>query len=190
MLEAILPATFELLKDKQGLENHPATVDDFFRLCTRFVQRSPLHFLESKTVGPIIGCAIHSCSLEHRDANLSIMRFFIDFIKLAISDPYSRLLNEEKSRKIEELAAAYVVDFSPKIIASLLHASIVFYQSSLMSDVSDVLLQLMEFDRKAFEHWLSLSLEEIINDFKTNSASKITTEQLKYFHTTVTRYVS
>lgn len=36
MLSAFIPPTFELLNQTEGLRNHPDTVDDFFRLCTRY----------------------------------------------------------------------------------------------------------------------------------------------------------
>ena len=36
MLEAFYIPTFQLLNEPNGLRNYPDTVDDFFRLCSRF----------------------------------------------------------------------------------------------------------------------------------------------------------
>ena len=48
MLEAFLPGTFGLLQAQEnGLRNNPDTVDDFFRLNARFLQRAPLPYLQS-----------------------------------------------------------------------------------------------------------------------------------------------
>ena len=35
MLEAFIAPTFTILQEIDGLKNHPDTVDDLFRLCTR-----------------------------------------------------------------------------------------------------------------------------------------------------------
>jgi transportin-3 len=37
MLSAFVQPTFALLETPNGLRNNPDTVDDFFRLCARFV---------------------------------------------------------------------------------------------------------------------------------------------------------
>lgn len=37
MLEAFIGPTFNILQEQDGLKNHPDTVDDLFRLCTRYV---------------------------------------------------------------------------------------------------------------------------------------------------------
>ena len=35
MLDSFAQPSFNLLNEEKGLENHPDTVDDLFRLCTR-----------------------------------------------------------------------------------------------------------------------------------------------------------
>ena len=49
----------------------------------RFVQRAPLSFLQSAMCKPLLCCAIAACSLDHKDANASVMKFLSDFIKCA-----------------------------------------------------------------------------------------------------------
>ena len=79
MLEALLPHAFKLLHE-QGFCNHPDTADDLFRLFTRFLQRSPTNFLQSPDLPSILDCAIQACSLDHRDANSSVMQFLTELI--------------------------------------------------------------------------------------------------------------
>ena len=47
MMEAFLPTTFAMLQADNGLRNNPDTVDDFFRLNARYIQRAPLPYLNS-----------------------------------------------------------------------------------------------------------------------------------------------
>ena len=50
---------------------------------SRFIQRAPVAFLQSGVAKPILCCGIAACSLDHRDANASVMKFFTDFVKAA-----------------------------------------------------------------------------------------------------------
>lgn len=51
-----------------------------FILNNRFLQRTPIPFLHSAIIGSIIDCALMACSLDHRDANVSVMKFFYDLL--------------------------------------------------------------------------------------------------------------
>ena len=53
------------------------------------MQRSPLAFLQSAVVKPILCCAIAACSLDHKDANNSVMKFITEFVKAASSKDVS-----------------------------------------------------------------------------------------------------
>lgn len=46
----------------------------------RFLQRAPIPFLCSVVIESIIDCALMACSLDHRDANVSVMKFFYDLL--------------------------------------------------------------------------------------------------------------
>ena len=65
----------------------------FFKKCLiypfRFIQRSPLTFLQSNMVKSILCCAIAACSLDHKDANSSVMKFITEFIRAATSKDVS-----------------------------------------------------------------------------------------------------
>lgn len=81
MLQALINPTFQLLQAENGLRHHPDTVDDFFRLCARYIQRAPIPFLRSPGIPPILECGLLACSLDHKEANTSVMKFFSDLIK-------------------------------------------------------------------------------------------------------------
>jgi transportin-3 len=46
MLQHFITPTYALFTRPDGLRNNPGTVDDFFRLNARFMQRAPLHYLQ------------------------------------------------------------------------------------------------------------------------------------------------
>lgn len=54
--------------------------DVLFFFYKRFLQRAPIPLLHSPVMGSIVDCAIMACSLDHRDANSSVMKFFYDLL--------------------------------------------------------------------------------------------------------------
>lgn len=55
----------------------------------RFVQRSPITLLSSSIIVHIIQCAIAATSLDHRDANCSVMKFVRDLIHSGVANDVS-----------------------------------------------------------------------------------------------------
>lgn len=51
-----------------------------FYVFYRFLRKAPVPFLNSATIGSIVDCALVACSLDHRDANASVMKFFYDLL--------------------------------------------------------------------------------------------------------------
>ncbi|XP_013915483.1 PREDICTED: transportin-3-like, partial [Thamnophis sirtalis] len=91
--QALCVPTFRLLEQPNGLQNHPDTVDDLFRLATRFIQRSPLTLLRSQVILPILQWAIAATTLDHRDANCSVMKFLRDLVHTGVAnDTFCRWL--------------------------------------------------------------------------------------------------
>ncbi|XP_075455373.1 transportin-3 isoform X2 [Ascaphus truei] len=86
MLQALCVPTFQLLEHQNGLRNHPDTVDDLFRLFTRFVQRCPVVLLRSQVVIHVLQWAVAATLLDHRDANCSVMKFLRDLIHTGVSN--------------------------------------------------------------------------------------------------------
>ena len=49
----------------------------------RFIQRAPLAFLQCSVCKPLFCCAIAACSLDHKEASASVMKFLAGFMKSA-----------------------------------------------------------------------------------------------------------
>ncbi|XP_015607153.1 transportin-3 isoform X2 [Cephus cinctus] len=181
MLEAFIGPTFTILQHPDGLKNHPDTVDDLFRLCARFLQRAPVAFLHSAALGSIVECALLACSLDHRDANASVMKFFYDLL-------HSGCKHENRSDFAirRQLVQEIVRKEGQSLVARLLHASVFSLHSYMLSDVADVIVELISFDREL----VSKGLEEAIKAMPTQNvvgAPTATPDQLLEFHNTVTR---
>lgn len=176
MLQAFIQPTFQILEVEDGLRNHPDTVDDFFRLCARYLQRSPVEFLQSAVVTPIMQCALLACTLDHRDANLSVMKFFGNLLDCGRSES-----NELMRHLVHQLIAAH----GEAMMVNLLHASVFCLQTYMLSDVADVLIEMKMVDTVQFLRFLKIALEALP---KKNSAGcvTVTQEQLNEFHESVT----
>lgn len=184
MLSAFLKPTFDRLQEENGLKNHPDTVDDFFRLSTRFLQRAPVDFLQCPAMPAIVQCALLACNLDHRDANASVMKFFCDLI---ITGRNHESRNDYELRRT--LVQSLLQQNAQLLVNNLLYASVFYLHSYMLSDVADVLLELQNADRVSFSVWL----ENAINALPTQTSSgciSITPNQCLDFHVSVTRYVN
>lgn len=87
MMQAFTQESFDfIIKSCKDVENigelrkHPDTIDDFFRLSLRFIQRCPLEFVNSEIFSPIMTLAVTTLNIDHRDANLSVTKFLSEFL--------------------------------------------------------------------------------------------------------------
>lgn len=180
MLQALIEPTFTILKEQEGLRNHPDTVDDFFRLCARFLQRSPIAFLQCTALPLIIQCALLSSTLDHKEANMSVMKFFYDLIHCGkTNDPA-----EFELRK--SLVLHIVAEYGQQLVNNLLHACVFYLHTYMLSDVADVFVALMETDRQAVSTWLESAVHTLQNN---SGVVHATQQQLIDFHVAVMRYV-
>lgn len=182
MLQAFIEPTFYLFQQENGLRNHPDTVDDFFRLCARFIQRAPLHFLQCNSLMNILQCALMACSLDHKEANTSVMKFFYDLINTGLC---GKSLPDYQQRKI--LVANILSESGQQLITNLLHACIFYLHSYMLSEVADVFVEMLEFDREATSKWLVNGLDTLP---KHNNGGIIaaTPQQLSDIHASIVRY--
>lgn len=180
MLQAFCGPTFKILEEHNGLRNHPDTVDDLFRLCLRFVQRAALSFLQSAMCKPLLCCAIAACSLDHRDANVSVMKFLSDFIKCA---------REKEDREDFEVRSAAVkqllTDHGQALVHAAINACVFCLPSYMIPDVAEVLYELMSVDRSTFCVWLETTLKALPTE-SSGGAVTATRKQLTDFHKSVT----
>ncbi|KMQ93334.1 transportin-3 [Lasius niger] len=154
MLQAFIGPTFALLEQEDGLKNHPDTVDDLFRLCA---------------------------SLDHRDANSSVMKFFYDLLHSG------RSYKDRSDYTIRrQLVQNIMQEKGQTLVIKLLHASVFELSSYMLSDVADVIIELTRNDTDLMSKWLR---EAILTMPLQNAggAPTATCEQFTEFHNTVTR---
>ncbi|XP_015116799.1 transportin-3 [Diachasma alloeum] len=179
MLEAFIGPTFTILQETDGLKNHPDTVDDLFRLCARFLQRAPIAFLHSAALSSIVDCAIMACSLDHRDANASVMKFFYDFL-------HSGRNHDERSDFTirRQMVQDVLRNKGQRLVTSLLHAAVFQLSTYMLQDVADVLAELTLTDSTSMATWLfeAISAMPVQN---VGGSPTATPEQVAEFHNAV-----
>lgn len=190
MTQAFLTPTYRVLEEEDGLKNHPDTVDDLFRLCTRFLQRAPLAFLQSNFISSVMQCAILSTHLDHRDANSTVMKFFYDLIHnnriLSEKDGKKKSNNEDNFEQRQYLMRDIISNHGQPLVSNLLHACVFSLHTYMMIDVADVLHELLSVDRGVTNQWL----QDAINQLPKNTPSGMnaaTPQQLVEFHAQVTQ---
>lgn len=167
MLEAFTEPTFNILQVENGLKNHPDTVDDFFRLSVRFIQRMPLQLLQSPILASIIQCATLACTLDHRDANMSVMKFL------------SNLLAHGKPNgdpDIKPFVQQIVQIHGETLVANLLYSSIFYLHTNMLSDVADVFMEIKFINEEVFSEALKKSLTQIP---RKNSGGSVTATDIQ-----------
>lgn len=180
MLKAFIEPTFKMLQVENGLKNNPDTVDDFFRLCSRFIDCCPLPFLQSSLVTPIFQCALLACTLDHREANSSVMKFFYNLLKWGRCS--SHRLVECKSL-IREIAQQN----GEALVLNLVHASVFCLHSYMLPDVAEVLTELKAVvSPEQMERYLQVTISTLP---KKNSGGYVTAtqEQIDEFCNTIVK---
>ncbi|NXE14610.1 TNPO3 protein, partial [Lophotis ruficrista] len=180
MLQALCIPTFQLLEQPNGLQNHPDTVDDLFRLAARFIQRSPVTLLRSQVMIPILQWAIAATTLDHRDANCSVMKFLRDLIHTGVANDH-----EEDFELRKELIGQVMNQLGQQLVNQLLHTCCFCLPPYTLPDVAEVLWEIMQIDRPTFCRWLESSLKGLPKE-TTGGAIQVTHKQLTDFHKQVT----
>ncbi|KAJ0012727.1 hypothetical protein NQD34_017061 [Periophthalmus magnuspinnatus] len=178
MLQALCMPTFQLLEQPNGLRNHPDTVDDLFRLATR--RRSPVTLLSSSIVVHIIQCAIAATSLDHRDANCSVMKFVRDFVHSGVAKDH-----EEDFEVRKQLIGQAMEQHGQQLVTQLVHSCCFCLPPYTLPDVAEVLWEIMIFDRPTFCRWLENALKGLPKE-TAGGAVTVTHKQLTDFHKQVT----
>lgn len=180
MLQALCIPTFQLLEQQNGLRNHPDTVDDLFRLATRFVQRSPITLLRSQVVIHILQWAIASTTLDHRDANCSVMKFLRDLIHTGVANDH-----EENFEVRKDLIRQVLSQVGQQLVNQLLHTCCFCLPPYTLPDVAEVIWEIMSFDRPTFCRWLENALKGLPKETAAGAVTA-THKQLTDFHKQVT----
>ncbi|XP_057317211.1 transportin-3-like [Hydractinia symbiolongicarpus] len=187
MFKSFVNPTFTLLSQDKGLFNHPDTVDDFFRMCIRFLQRCTLSFLKNESIDSVIQLSIAGITLDHREANQSIMKFFVELIKCTYIDQNRAEYNEVRERVslVEKLLEKY----GQNIVQGIVSACAGGIQGYMLPDTADVLWEMIQFCQRPTCMWFKNALSTLPSHNATGSINA-TPEQIQAFYTTVTSATS
>ncbi|XP_074038890.1 transportin 3 [Leptinotarsa decemlineata] len=180
MLQAFLEPTFQLLQEENGLRHHPDTVDDFFRLCGRFMQRAPVDFLQCTALVHILQCALMASTLDHREANMSVMKFFYDLISQGQN---GRTQPDFEKRKM--LVTSILEEYGQQLTTNLIHSCVFYLHSYMLTEVADVFVQLLDFNREATSKWLVNGLDQLPKH-SNGGIMAATPQQLNDIHMSIT----
>ena len=182
MLQEFCPITFKLLSEDDGLVHHPDTVDDLFRLCSRFLQRAPLAFLQSSVVPSIMECALASLMLHHRDAHASVSKFIYELLRSHENKPLS---NAEAETQIA-LTQKVMGQFGPSVVCQVITGCASQLPAYTFVDLGDILFELGRFSPQALSDWVKSALLQLLADeSKPGQVARASDEQLLDFHSKV-----
>ncbi|XP_071476765.1 LOW QUALITY PROTEIN: transportin-3-like [Diadema antillarum] len=179
MLQAFIGPTYTILQEPNGLRNHPDTVDDFFRLCTRLLQRCPLAILQSAAVQSILQCAIAAVTLDHREANSSVMKFFSELVRSGVEK-----WEAEDFERRKALVVGILQEYGEALLKAIMEACAFYLPAYRMPDHGEVIFHLIQFDRESMSKWLEGALQSL----PAETAGRITAtpKQLSEFHESLT----
>uniref|UniRef100_A0A670Z8Z1 Transportin-3 n=2 Tax=Pseudonaja textilis TaxID=8673 RepID=A0A670Z8Z1_PSETE len=160
------------------LSPHPTPLPSSTR--GRFIQRSPLTLLRSQVILPILQWAIAATTLDHRDANCSIMKFLRDLVHTGVANDHE---DDFEARK--ELIGQVMTQLGQQLVSQLLQTSCFCLPPYTLPDVAEVLWEIMQVDRPTFCRWLENSLKGLPKE-TTGGAVQVTHKQLTDFHKQVT----
>jgi transportin-3 len=183
MMQAFTQEAFDfIVKSCKTVENiselrkHPDTIDDFFRLALRFIQRCPYEFINSAIFSPIMTLAVTSLSLDHRDANLSVTKFLSEFVGYSHKPQITNLAESNHtviSRVLDEIGE--------KLIENTVNATINMTTRDTKEGIADLICELLGVNRKQVDHNLKVVLSNLKNS-SMQGGEMVTERQLGDVH--------
>jgi len=153
MMQAFTNEAFEfIIKNCVSVENidelrkHPDTIDDFFRLSLRFMQRCPYEFIESPIFSPVMTLAVTSLSLDHRDASLSVTKFLSEFVSLS-HKPQVKNMEETNHSLVNRV----LDEIGHRMVENTVNATINMTTRDTKEGIADLICELIGVNRKQFE---------------------------------------
>ncbi len=125
------------------IRKYPDTIDDFFRLALRFMQRCPYEFIDSPIFSPTIELAVTTLNLDHRDANLSITKFLSEFISIS-HKPQIEGLHETN----QNLVNRFLDEIGVKMIENTINSTINMTTRDTKDGIADVLSEILSTNRR------------------------------------------
>ncbi|RMC22899.1 hypothetical protein DUI87_00099 [Hirundo rustica rustica] len=124
--------------------------------------------------------AIAATTLDHRDANCSVMKFLRDLIHTGVANDH-----EEDFEVRKELINQVMTQLGQQLVNQLLQTCCFCLPPYTLPDVAEVLWEIMQIDRPTFCRWLESSLKGLPKE-TTGGAIQVTHKQLTDFHKQVT----
>jgi transportin-3 len=104
MLTQVAQVCVTLLHDEKAFIKHPDVVDDFFRLCIRFMSDLPLLFFDdSELLEHVFVCAVTGLHVQHRSASQAVHLFLSTFCGLGVDMQHRN--KARRSKPIPEVVA-------------------------------------------------------------------------------------
>lgn len=175
MTMALSGPAFQLLSQERGMIEHPDTIDDLFRLCSRCLQKFPVAFLKCEVSIAAIHCAVVASTLEHRDANLSVMKFLKCLVSCATEETQDNI--QERLTLVQQVLSVN----GQNIINGLIQACAGAIPSYMVLDVAEVLWEFISFCREETSKWVKVSLQSIQTQIGSGNVIA-TPQQLQEFH--------
>ncbi|XP_062504529.1 transportin-3-like [Corticium candelabrum] len=179
MLQAFCPIAFKLLAEDDGLVHNPDTVDDLFRLCSRFLQHAALPFLQSSVILNIMECALASLTLHHREAHASVCKFIYELLrsrnnKFKSSDEQDTLLTQIQKT---------LGEFGSTIVCQVITGCASLLPSYTFVDLGDILWEMRCYSPHVLSDWVKSALVQLLaDDSKPGAIIRATEGQLLEFH--------
>ena len=180
MLNAFCLPTFQLLTMQETqLRNNPDTIDDFFRLCTRFLQKNPERFLKESMLESILNLTVASISLDHRDANKSVTHFVVELLSCSKSSQNPVLYNLLQKALLQH-------GFGQRLMQAAVMGALFNLPTYFITEMSEIVWQLVSWDNKLSGEWLRITLATIPTQTQTG-VTTVETAQLEEFYSNVIR---
>ncbi|XP_020909780.1 transportin-3 [Exaiptasia diaphana] len=177
MTKAMSLQTLQLLSGAQGLVNHPDTIDDLYRLSSRCLQKFPLMFLQCNIAVPAIQCAIAASTLQHREANASVMKFLKEMI-------HAGTKNTKNHHDCVNLVHQILSTHGQELTKGLINACAGGIPTYMVPEVADVIWELLCFSKQDALDWVGQALHSLPTQAAPGHIVA-TREQLQQFHQSI-----
>ncbi|XP_022670159.1 transportin-3-like isoform X2 [Varroa jacobsoni] len=156
LVNTLAETTFQTLNSAEALEQNPDTIEDFFRLCTRCVQRAPLALMSSSCFRGILEYSLACLSYERRDAHAAVLRFLGELLSCTRDNDKTvdSALRTNTVNIFNEMGARFVY--------GLVEAAILKLPLYLSHDFAEILYDISRLvDRPKYLEWLEAAARSL-----------------------------
>jgi transportin-3 len=142
----------------------------------RYIQRCPLAILKSDIIAPLIQCATQATQLDHREANVSVMKFLYDMVHTGRRQKDSQDFTERQA-----LVKGILIQTAPQLLYMVIYGVIFNLPTYTMNDISELIYEIKEVMPQESSKWVEDALKQLPNQTAVGSQTA-TLEQLEIFH--------